>query len=60
MFKMCQYATNDNKVLVGLILVDVTYAQIGLQKSITWTKKSGKGGKNGIRLALKVGHGIRS
>jgi hypothetical protein len=30
MFKMCQYAMNDHKVLVGLILVNVKVAQIGL------------------------------
>jgi hypothetical protein len=30
MFKMCQYAMNDNKVLVGLTLVIVKDVQIGL------------------------------
>jgi hypothetical protein len=30
MSKMCQYETNDNKVLVGLTLVNVKDAQIGL------------------------------
>jgi hypothetical protein len=43
MFKMCQYETNDNKVLMGLTLVNVKDVQIGLQKIITRTKKSRKG-----------------
>jgi len=30
MSKMCQYETNDNKVLVGLTLVNVKDAEIGL------------------------------
>jgi hypothetical protein len=50
---MCQYATNDNKVLVGLILVDVKDAQIGLQKSITWTKKSGRGGQEWEKACIE-------
>jgi len=40
MFKVCQYATNDDKVSVGLTLMSVKNSQVGLQKSITWTKKS--------------------
>jgi len=39
---MCQYARNDNKVLMGLTLVNVKDAQIGLLKTIIWIKKSGK------------------
>jgi hypothetical protein len=34
---------NDNKVLVGLTLVNVKATQIGLQNTITWTNKLGKG-----------------
>jgi hypothetical protein len=40
MSKVCQYATNGDKVSIGLTLVNVKNSQIGLQKSITWTKKS--------------------
>jgi len=38
MSKVYQYATNDDKVLTGLTLVNVKNSQVGLQKSITWTK----------------------
>ncbi len=38
LFKTCQYATNDDKVFMGLRQVSVKDAQIGLQISITWTK----------------------
>jgi hypothetical protein len=43
MSKACQYATNDNKISIGLRNVSVKEAQSGLQKTITWTKKSRKG-----------------
>ncbi len=39
----CQYATNDDKVSIGLRSVNVKDAHVGLQKIITWTKKYGKG-----------------
>jgi hypothetical protein len=42
-FKECQYATNDIKIGVGMKEVNVTEDQSALQKTITWTKKSGKG-----------------
>ncbi len=42
MSKACQYATNDEKVYVGLRNVNVKEVQSGLQKTITWTKKFGK------------------
>jgi hypothetical protein len=32
MFKMCQYAMNDDNVYVGLILVNVKLIQVGLKK----------------------------
>jgi hypothetical protein len=35
MFKMCQYATNDDKKFMSLILVYVKDVQIGLKKTIT-------------------------
>jgi hypothetical protein len=43
MSKACYYATNDEKVSVGLKNVSVKEVQSGLQKTITWTKKSRKG-----------------
>ncbi len=43
MSKVCQYTTNLNKVSVGPTLVNVKHAYVGLQKTITWTKKLGKG-----------------
>jgi hypothetical protein len=42
MFKACQYATNDNKVFVGLQHVSVKDALAGLHKIVIWTKKSWK------------------
>jgi len=38
-----QYSTNDDKVSMGLKQVSVKDAQTCLQKTITWTKKFGKG-----------------
>jgi hypothetical protein len=35
MSKACQYATNDDKIFVGLRNVNVKKAQSGLQKTIT-------------------------
>jgi hypothetical protein len=52
MSKACQYY---NKVFKGLMQVDANNAQVVLQKTITWTKKSGKGRKNGRRFILNVG-----
>jgi hypothetical protein len=43
MFKACQYVMNDDKVLVGLSLVNVKDVQTSLQKKVTWTKKLRKG-----------------
>jgi hypothetical protein len=43
MFKACQYATNDDKVFTWMTLVNVKDFQVGLQKTITYTKNSGKG-----------------
>ncbi len=39
MFKACQYATNNDNVFMGLILVSVKNTQTSLQKIITWMKK---------------------
>ncbi len=41
--KACQYATNDDKVFTWLRNVSVKEVHIGLQKTITQTKKFGKG-----------------
>lgn len=43
MSKVCQYVINDDKVLKGLMQVNVKDAQAVLQKTIKWTKKSTKG-----------------
>jgi hypothetical protein len=43
MFKVCQYAIDDDKILVGVTLMNVKDAQARLQKTITWPKKLGKG-----------------
>ncbi len=42
MFKICQYATNDDKVSTRLTFVSVKDSQVALQKIITWTKNSAK------------------
>jgi hypothetical protein len=41
LFKTCQYATNDDKVFMGLRQVSVKDAQIGLQKN-NYLDKNGK------------------
>ncbi len=38
----CQYVINDDKISIGLKSVSVRDAHAGLQKIITWTKKSKK------------------
>jgi hypothetical protein len=43
MSKSCQYATDDSKVFIGLMLISIEKCQSILQKMIIWTKKSGKG-----------------
>lgn len=55
MFKMCQCVTNDDKVVVGLILVNVKDVQTYLQKTITWIKKSGKRRKEGEHACINNG-----
>ncbi len=39
--------------------MNVNVAHVGLQKTITWTKNQGKGGKNGNGLMLKAGCDIK-
>lgn len=43
MSKACQYATDDTKVCNGMEDISLKQVQAALQKTITWTKKSGKG-----------------
>ncbi len=43
MSKCCQYAIDDFKVCVSLTSISIKEAQSILQKTFTWTKKSGKG-----------------
>ncbi len=55
MFKAYQYATNDEKVTTSLKQVSVKAAQGNLQKTITWTKKSGKGRQEWERACVEKG-----
>jgi hypothetical protein len=43
MFKARQHAINDTKLGVGMKEMNVTEDQSALLKTITWTKKLGKG-----------------
>jgi hypothetical protein len=43
MSKWCQYAINDSKECVNLPFFPIKEAQSIFGKTITWTKKSGKG-----------------
>jgi hypothetical protein len=43
MFKVAQYAIDDIKVSTGFFEVSLKGVQASLQKTITWTKKFGKG-----------------
>jgi len=43
MSKCCQYAIDDSKVCVSLTSIPIKEAKSILYKTITWTKKSGKG-----------------
>ena len=45
MSKAAQYDIDDSKIYVGLCFVSLKTAQATLQKIITWTKKSRKGGR---------------
>lgn len=54
MFKMWQYAMNDDKVYVGLILVNVKLIQVGLKKKLCGQKQEGNDAKLGERHAFIV------
>jgi hypothetical protein len=43
MSKACQYAMNEVYVGAGMKEVNLKDAQVAFQKTITWTKKFGKG-----------------
>jgi hypothetical protein len=43
MSKCCQFAIDDTKVCVGLVLISIKLAQSILQKTIISTPKNGKG-----------------
>jgi hypothetical protein len=48
--------TNDDKEnFVGLNLVSVKDVQVGLQKTITWTKKSSKGRHEWDKACIEIG-----
>ncbi len=55
MSKTCQYATNDEKVTTSLKRVNVKATQRNLQKTITWTKKLGKGKQEWERACVERG-----
>jgi hypothetical protein len=50
----------DKENFVGLNLVSVKDVQVGLQRQWHGQKNQAKGGKSGIRHALKLGCNIRS
>jgi hypothetical protein len=53
--KVSQHATNDEKVCKGMKKVSVKKAQGTLQKTIMWTKKSGKGRQEWVKACVEVG-----
>jgi hypothetical protein len=55
MSKVCQYATNDEKVTTSLKQINVKATQGNLQKMITWIKKLGKGRKKWERACVEKG-----
>jgi hypothetical protein len=55
MSKVCQHATDDKKVCKGMKKVSVKKAQGTLQKTIMWTKKSGKGRQEWAKACVEAG-----
>jgi hypothetical protein len=43
LFKACQYATSNEKINLGLQLVNIKFTQSSIQTYIIWFKKSRKG-----------------
>ncbi len=59
MSKAYYYVTNDDKNFVRLRNVSMKEVHVGLQITITWTNKFGKGGQNVNIFVLKVGSDIK-
>ncbi|KAG0573230.1 hypothetical protein KC19_VG160100 [Ceratodon purpureus] len=55
MSKVCQYATTEEKVCVGMKKVSLKTAQKSLQSCITWTKKSGVGRSEWNKACIEAG-----
>jgi hypothetical protein len=51
---------NYNKVSIDLKQVSVKDAQTSLQRTITWGKNLGKGGKNRRKQVLRMGYCLGS
>jgi len=58
--KTCHYATNDEKVIIGLKQVSVKATQKNLQKIITLTKKSKKGRQEWKTACVEGGCGLEN
>ncbi len=55
MFKCHQYATHDSKVSINLNIISIKETQSISQKTIMWTKKSGKGQQEWHKTCLHNG-----
>jgi hypothetical protein len=55
MFKCHQYAIRDSKVGVSLNIISIKETQSILEKTIMWTKKSGKGQQEWHKTCLHNG-----
>jgi hypothetical protein len=53
--KVCQYATIDEKVAIGLISTFIKAIQSIIQKYITWPKKSDKGKQAWEKTCIEFG-----
>ena len=55
MSKVCQYGTNSDTICASMKHVSLKNAQSTLQKTITWTKKSGKGRHEWEKACIEAG-----
>ena len=55
MSKACQHTMADYKVCIGMKEVSIKNAQAALEKTIIWTKKSGRQNLEWIKACEKVG-----
>jgi hypothetical protein len=55
MSKVCQYGTYSDTVCKSMKHVSVKNAQSTLQKTITWTKKSGRGRQEWEKACIEAG-----